>query len=119
MYSTFDLCLFVINDNSLDRVRKFFDSFYPDFHKLISGLFTDDENYSNSSSNNNYKSDEEGFEEASREFTQQKDLEKDPVTEQDIRFVLDVIKKEAPCDETAIKQLWYGMCLLKHHCRTM
>ena len=69
----------------------------------------DDENYDNSSSNNNYKSDEERFEEASREFTQQKDLEKDPVTEQDIKFALDVIKKEAPCDETAIKQLWYGM----------
>lgn len=36
-------------------------------------------------------------------------MEENPVTEKDIKFVLDVIKNEAPYDETAIKQLWYGM----------
>ena len=36
-------------------------------------------------------------------------MEENPVTERDINFVFDVIKKEAPCDETAIKQLWYRM----------
>jgi hypothetical protein len=59
--------------------------------------------------------------EAAREFTDKKDLQENPVTEQDIKFVLGVIKKEAPCDETAIKQLWYGMnsgltkCPLPHN----
>ena len=50
------------------------------------------------SDENSYKSDDEISEEA---------VEENPVTERDIKFVFDVIKKEAPCDETAIKQLWY------------
>lgn len=32
-----------------------------------------------------------------------------PVTSEDIKFVIDVMKKEAPHDETSIKQLFYGM----------
>jgi hypothetical protein len=54
------------------------------------------------------ESDKETYD-AAREFTEEKDLEDNPVTHEDIKFLVDVIKKEAPCDETAIKQLWYGM----------
>jgi hypothetical protein len=33
-----------------------------------------------------------------------------PVTSEDIQFVISTMKKEAPYDEVSIKQLFYGMC---------
>lgn len=46
---------------------------------------------------------------AARELTEQQEAAR-LVTSQDIRFVLYVMKKEAPYDEVSIKQLFYGMC---------
>lgn len=47
--------------------------------------------------------------EAAKEFTEQQQEAAEPVTSEDIKFVINVMKKEAPCDETSIKQLFYGM----------
>jgi hypothetical protein len=46
--------------------------------------------------------------EAARELTEQQELS-EPVTSEDIKFVIEVMKKEAPHDEISIKQLFYGM----------
>jgi len=46
--------------------------------------------------------------EAAKEYAEQQELS-EPVTSEDIKFVIEVMKKEAPCDETSIKQLFYGM----------
>ena len=45
--------------------------------------------------------------EAAKEFTEQQKLS-EPLTPEDIKFVFDVMKKEAPYDEVSIKQLFYG-----------
>ena len=47
--------------------------------------------------------------EAAKEYTEQQELS-EPVSSEDIKFVIEVMKKEAPYDETSIKQLFYGCC---------
>src|SRR5919106_3810980 len=47
--------------------------------------------------------------EAAKELIEQQELS-EPVTSEDIKFVIEVMKKEAPYDETSIKQLFYGCC---------
>jgi hypothetical protein len=44
-----------------------------------------------------------------RNETKTKTQTKDSVTEKDVNFIFEIIKKEAPYDQTAIKQLFYGM----------
>jgi hypothetical protein len=46
--------------------------------------------------------------EAAKEITEQLQIA-EPVTSEDIKFIIEVMKKEAPYDETSIKQLFYGM----------
>ena len=70
-------------------------------HGLSGGTLDDDEDNEN---------DFDIFDEARESESKSSDSQNsEPVTEGNIKFVFDVIKKEAPCDETAIKQLWYGM----------
>jgi hypothetical protein len=46
--------------------------------------------------------------EAAKELIEQQELS-EPITSEDIKFVIEVMKKEAPYDEISIKQLFYGM----------
>jgi hypothetical protein len=36
--------------------------------------------------------------------------EEEPITSQDIKFVLETLSKQAPYDEIQLKQIFYGIC---------